>query len=99
MTAREFKTGSIVIGAAGREKGLPFLVVGTTAEGLLLLSDGDTRKLAAPKKKKPMHVRYTPLRCGAVAEKLAAGKPVTDSEIRKALAEQGMNIREQTEEG
>ena len=82
-------TGWIVRAEAGRDKNGIFCVTGVDREGkLLLLADGRRRRAAKPKAKKPGHV--TPLaRDGfdhPVIRKLKQGEPVTDRELRRALA-------------
>ena len=48
--------GRFVRSLSGRDKDLILVVVGVTDEGLLILADGKTRKLEAPKKKKQKHL-------------------------------------------
>ena len=93
-------TGRIVQATAGRDSGDVFFVVGQTADGRLLLADGKRRKAARPKAKKPGHVR---LLTGdgqtfghPVIEKLKQGQPVSDRELRRALAafKEGVSLGE-----
>lgn len=82
--------GRIVQACAGRDKGELFLVVGVEAEGgRLLLANGKRRKAATPKAKKLRHVRFP--NHGEeydhpAIQKLKQGEPVSDREIRGALA-------------
>ena len=77
--------GQIVRALAGRDRGGLFCVV--DADGpWLLLADGKRRKTAAPKRKKAAHVRSEGAFGHPVLEKLLRGEPVTDREIRRALA-------------
>ena len=84
-------TGRIVRATAGRDKNGLFCVVGVDRERqLLLLADGKRRKAARPKEKKHGHVE--PL-TGETREfdhpaiqKLKQGEPVSDRELRRALA-------------
>jgi hypothetical protein len=84
-------TGSIVRARAGRDKGGVFCVVGVDREGArLLLADGKRRKAARPKRKKPDHVTELTA-CPSVFDhpalrKLKQGEPVSDRELRRALA-------------
>ena len=75
----------LVLATAGREKGRLFFVVDVQNE-YLLLADGRSRRLEAPKRKKCRHVQ----RAGAAPEELAAklrnSEIITNSELRKALA-------------
>ena len=50
--------GAIVCSRAGRDKGGLFVVVGME-EDILLLADGDTRKVEKPKRKKRKHINRT----------------------------------------
>jgi len=77
--------GDIIKATAGREAGKLFFVVGLQ-EGALLLSDGKSRKLESPKRKK---VKHTAMECkggGRAGEKLRSNEKITNSELRKALA-------------
>ncbi|MGI5962221.1 MAG: hypothetical protein ACOX7N_00730 [Lawsonibacter sp.] len=80
-------TGCLVRAEAGRDKGGVFCVVGMT-EGQLLLADGRRRKILHPKRKKRKHV--TPLEHKGFDHpamgKLKQGEPVSDRELRRALA-------------
>lgn len=78
--------GKIVRSKAGHDKGLLFCVIGAQ-EGRLLLANGKQRKLMAPKGKNAAHVEFFPAEFDHPAiRKLQQGEPVTDREIRKALA-------------
>ena len=84
-------TGWIVQATAGRDKEEIFCVIGVEQEPeRLLLADGKRRKAARPKRKQLGHVR--PL-SGDPSEfdhltiqKLKQGEPVSDRELRRALA-------------
>ena len=79
--------GSIVLAQAGRDQSGLFFVVGEE-NALLLLADGKRRKLEAPKRKNGRHV------CPVLSEgfdhpvikKLKEGTPVSNRELRQALA-------------
>ena len=85
-------TGWIVQAAAGRDRDGVFCVVGVDQQQrlLLLLADGKRRKAARPKGKKPGHVE--PLTDETrefdhpAIQKLKQGEPVSDRELRRALA-------------
>ena len=77
-------TGRIVQATAGRDKGQLFCVIGQDREGdRLLLADGKRRKAARPKSKSAKHLTPLP---GPAIEKLKQGEPVSDRELRRALA-------------
>lgn len=84
-------TGQIVQATAGRDKDGIFCVVGVDRErAMLLLADGKRRKVAHPKAKRPGHVRALAdenQACGCPAvQKLKQGEPLSDRELRRALA-------------
>ena len=80
-------TGRIVLATAGRDKNGMFFVTGVS-DGYLLLADGKRRKAGHPKRKKPGHVQL--LESGSmetpVFGKLKQREPVSDRELRRALA-------------
>lgn len=78
--------GSVVCSKAGRDKGKNFFVVAID-EGYAYLVDGDTRKTDNPKKKKLKHLQKTNYVSDFISEKLRSVGKVTNSEVRKALAE------------
>ena len=82
-------TGWIVQATAGRDREGIFCVVGVDQEqGFLLLADGKRRKVERPKRKKPGHLvpLANHLHDHPVIRKLQEGTPVTNRELRKALA-------------
>lgn len=84
-------TGQIVQATAGRDKGGVFCVVAMDQrQERLLLADGKRRKVSRPKAKKLGHVRQlTEVRQEydhPAIHKLRQGKPVSDRELRRALA-------------
>lgn len=84
-------TGWIVRATAGRDKEGLFCVVGVDQEqGFLLLADGKRRRAAHPKRKKLGHVlALTDHLHGfdhPAIGKLQRGEPVSDRELRRALA-------------
>lgn len=84
--------GAVCTSRAGHDKGRAFLIVGVLDENHVLLSDGETRKLARPKKKKLMHVHIEPQRAQEIAKRLSEGKEILDADVRKALQLYGYNI-------
>ncbi len=84
-------TGWVVRATAGRDKDGLFCVVGVDRErNLLLLADGKRRKAARPKGKKLGHVELLDGRLRGfdhpAIQKLKQGEPVSDRELRRALA-------------
>ena len=78
-------TGWIVLAQAGRDKDGVFCVVGVE-EDRLLLADGKSRRIEAPKRKKQKHVRFIAESAAPVAEKIRSKEKITNSELRKAIA-------------
>ena len=84
--------GRVCTSRAGHDKGRAFLIVGIFDENHVLLSDGETRKLARPKKKKLSHLHIEPRNADEIAKKFAESKEVLDAEMRNALKLFGYNI-------
>ena len=78
----------IVRSIAGRDKGKFFFVLDTEGE-FLMLADGKTRKLEHPKRKKRKHTAFVTSSQCRVAEKIRSEEKVTNSELRRTLAEYG----------
>ena len=78
----------IVRSIAGRDKGKFFFVLDTEGE-FLMLADGKTRKLENPKRKKRKHTAFVTSSQCRVAEKIRSEEKVTNSELRRTLAEYG----------
>ena len=76
---------NLVEAVAGREKGKLFFVLSEDGE-YLLLADGKSRRIEAPKRKKNKHVRFIASDDGRIAEKIRENERVTNSELRKAIA-------------
>ena len=76
---------SIVQSDAGRDKGKLFFVLDVEGE-YLLLADGKSRKVEAPKRKKRRHVRFVSLKETRVSAKITGEEKITNSELRRALA-------------
>ena len=74
----EICKGSLVYSRAGRDKGTLFLVLETEGE-YVYLTDGDTRRVEKPKRKKLKHVNKTNTVCEFDFDN------VTNSDVRKAL--------------
>ena len=76
----------IVKSIAGRDQGKYFFVL--EAEGdFLILADGKTRKVETPKRKKRKHTATADFPQTRVAEKIRSGEKITNSELRRTLAQ------------
>ena len=82
----EIEIAHIVMSLNGRDKGKRFIIIGTEEE-FSLLADGKGRKIEKPKRKKNKHMKSEGLIDNQIAEKLRFSQKVTNSEIRRALAE------------
>ena len=85
----EIARAHLVEATAGREKGKLFFVLETDGEDYLLLADGKSRHVEAPKRKKRKHVRFIAETDSRVADKIRQRDKVTNSELRKAIASYG----------
>ncbi|NLI59028.1 MAG: RNA-binding protein [Clostridium sp.] len=79
--------GQVVYSIAGRDGGRVFVVVGIIDDKHVLISDGDLRRIEKAKKKKIKHIRATEEVILPLKEKLEREDRVSNSEIRKALAQ------------
>lgn len=78
--------GIIVRSKAGRDKGDLFIVLKTEGE-FAFIANGELRKVDRPKKKKLKHLQKTGYVTEFIRNKLETAGKVTNSELRKALAE------------
>lgn len=82
----EVFVGSVVRSIAGRDKGEDFLVL-ALEKGFAFVANGKTRKVENPKKKKLKHLQMSYKCSKRITDLIASGNEVTNSEVRKALAE------------
>ena len=83
---RPIEAGVVVRSKAGRDEGRTFLVIESLDEEYVLLSDGNTRKMEKPKKKKRKHLKPVTEPNQAIVESLTNGPPVFDHEVRRWLS-------------
>jgi ribosomal protein L14E/L6E/L27E len=76
----------IVVSINGRDRGRRFFVL-ATEDNYALLCDGKTRRIEKPKRKKIKHMRFESKDTSRTALKIISGERVTNSEIRRSLAE------------
>ena len=84
----EIARSDIVKSTAGRDQGGLFFVLEVEGD-FLLLADGKARKLESPKRKKRKHVSFVTRYGCRAAEKIRSGEKVTNSELRRTLAQFG----------
>ena len=78
----------IVRSTAGRDRGKIFFVLDVEGD-FLLLADGKTRRLERPKRKKRKHVVFQARFDCRVTEKIRSGERLSNSELRRTLAQFG----------
>jgi large subunit ribosomal protein L14e len=93
MEKGNYEIGRIVIANAGRDGGKPFMVTGIIDGEYVWISDGATRRIGHPKKKKVKHLVSRPELIEDLKIKLQRGQKVFDAEIRKALTRSGYEIK------
>ena len=86
MNRPDYSLGTIVLSLMGRDSDRYYIIVGVCQGDFVLIADGDLRRVSDPKKKRLKHLKATPMRAEGIAEKLSQNKPVSDSEVRAALA-------------
>lgn len=82
----KIQKSDIVCSTAGRDEGSHFFVI-KVDDDFVHLADGKGRKLEKPKRKKHRHVRLVASSDSRTANKLRCDEKVTNSELRRALAE------------
>ena len=82
----EIQKSDIVRSDAGRDQGKLFIVLGVEGE-FLLLADGKSRRVEAPKRKKRRHVLYVASEQTRLSDKIKGEEKITNSELRRTLAE------------
>lgn len=85
MTANEIKLGTLVKSVKGRDEGRIYLVRQVLGENMVLLVDGNFKKVNSPKPKKLKHLTVLDLVAVSIGEKFEEGKQVYDSEIFSAI--------------
>ena len=80
------KLGDIIRSKAGRDKDRYFIVM-RTDDLYIWTCDGDLRKVDKQKKKKIKHTKYMDYSSEYIKNKLEDGEKVTNSEVRRAIAE------------
>ena len=81
----ESHIAEVVYDIAGRDKGDCFIVT-AEEENFLYLSDGKSRKVSNPKKKKIKHVSFTGVRDDFILGRITTTGRLTNKEVRYALS-------------
>ena len=77
--------GRVVLSKQGHDKGKAFVVVGLTDDSYVLIADGQSRKLAKPKRKQAKHLIPQPYVAQDILQAIRKQAQTADSDIRKAL--------------
>ncbi len=77
--------GRVAVSKQGHDKGRAFVVVGLVDDRHVLIADGDSRKLAKPKKKQVKHLIPQPHIAAEILGVIQSKAQTADSDIRKAL--------------
>ncbi len=85
MKVKQPVIGGICQSTQGRDKDRYYIIKIIYPDGAVGLVDGNFKKLADPKRKNLKHLRLLPEKADAIAEKLADGRQVFDTEVYSAL--------------
>ena len=94
----EIAQSNIIRSDAGRDKGKLFVVLAVEGE-YLLLADGKSRRVEAPKRKKRRHVLFVAAEETRVSEKIKNNEKITNSELRRTLAVFNRELVQPDQEG
>ncbi len=81
-----FNVGDIVLSKMGRDSGRHYIIMDVEGN-YVYICDGDHHKVDKPKKKKIKHIKSTGMASEYVADKIAEGAKVTNTELRRAVLE------------
>ena len=77
--------GTVVYSRAGRDEGSYYMIYEIVDSDYVLIVDGDTRRLAKPKKKNIKHLKNTGEVLEGIAKKITESTKIYDAEIFSAL--------------
>lgn len=80
--------GRVVYSKCGRDEGRIFLVTGVIDDDFVMISDGDTRRIAKQKKKRRKHLKATQTLDQNLRERILSGDMPEDYEIRASLSKE-----------
>ena len=102
MSVTGLVPGQIVRSVAGHDKGCIFFVIKNIDDDYVLVADGDLRRIEKPKKKNVRHLQPFNKVNKVIAEKISAGVPIENFQLRKELERSGavsLSIANQEETG
>lgn len=79
------QVGQLVTSTAGRDAGRSYLILQCVDSVYVLVTDGDKRPVANPKKKNIRHLELHAEVAVDLQSRLLSGGSVTDAEVRSAL--------------
>ena len=91
MERLPMELGRVVLSRQGRDAGRFFVILQVVDDEFVMMSDGLTRKLDHPKKKKIKHLRAKPVRMDELTL-LADQNRLKDSDVRTFLEKNGFGI-------
>jgi large subunit ribosomal protein L14e len=77
--------GRVATSRSGRDAGSAYVIIRVESSTVVFVADGRARSVSRPKRKNVKHLELGAPSAG-FAERLAAGQPPTDEEIRAAIA-------------
>jgi large subunit ribosomal protein L14e len=77
--------GQLVIATAGRDTNKKFIITCIIDDQYVYISDGDSRKLEKPKKKKLKHLKLIKSVSDEIAQAIQQEKKITNSVITKCI--------------
>ena len=85
MTSEIIERGTLVESLAGHDKGETFAIINTVDGNYVLIANGKTRGVQAPKRKKIKHIKL--LNTKIDLEHFEKNGGLTDGDIQKAIKE------------
>ncbi|MDD4169182.1 MAG: KOW domain-containing RNA-binding protein [Desulfotomaculaceae bacterium] len=77
--------GHLVSSIKGRDRGKYYLVVDILSQSMVLVADGEERKVENPKRKNIKHLHFFETTAGNVSNKFMSGRRVTNMDIRNEI--------------
>lgn len=90
MESERVAMGQVVLSKAGRDKDSYFIVVEITGNGYVLISDGYTRKIENPKRKKLKHLVVHSKIAYDIKDKIEANMKLNNGDINNCLKSLGL---------
>ncbi len=84
---QNFQIGQLVTSTAGRDAGSNYLIIGTDGDIYVWVADGKYRRVEEPKRKNRKHLLARDAVSAEIIERLQVGERITNSLVRKVLAD------------